>query len=378
MFVRAQGEVGARTASCLALLALLACSGCGRTAVPLIGSRTVRVKIASLLPLHPAWQQVATLDQTIAQFTSSGAVAGPLVWAATALPTPLHVPEAVPAGLAKDRDLRVKEDARKYVAQVTQSVHNRAAQHFLRVERAERKRYNGEVTAETARREAALRSENTRAARFFNLGIRNLGFRDVALQSQIHVYTGISLQDAVTQRAKLQGDISALVQKRDALLNADVHAIVESQMAPFRAGMAARMEQVLKQDRDKVNARVAERITSESQRVNVMTDPIPPLGSGTLPPENKATTPLVLSDTGAVGGQGQGQFRVALVSQRASWQSQRDRLIRMIQADTVKSVTAFLRKRGWRLAKEQDSRAADVTGEVANAIRSEWRSGGSD
>ena len=379
MFFRALGEVRARLAFCLALVMILAFPGCGPSTVPLIGPKSVTVRSGALLPLHPAWQQVVSLDQAIAQFASAGVAGDHLAWNPPALPRPFRQPDAVPAGLARERDQRVKADARKYVVQVTQSLRNQADQHFLRVERTERKRLEIEIVAETGRREAELRTENTRAAHFLDLDIRKLGFRDVALQSQIHVYTGLSLQDAVTQRAKVRVDIAALVEKRDLLLNADVKDIVAKAMGPFRAQLTAQVDARLKQDREKVQAQVAARIASETQRVNVEADPIPALGNVPLPPQNKSALPLTLSEHAeAIGTVGQEQRNAAVARQRAVWQLQRARLVQVIQEDTEKAVASYIRKQGWIMAKPQDARAIDVTGEASDAIRAEWRRGGQD
>src|SRR4051812_28711072 len=95
------GEV-AKDAPLLALLSttllICVCAGCNRPALTLKGRQSVRID--ALLPLHPAWAQVESLDRIRAQFAGqpppNGVVAPDLPALPAAFPTPKDVPNSAP------------------------------------------------------------------------------------------------------------------------------------------------------------------------------------------------------------------------------------------------------------------------------------------
>src|SRR5437762_2713192 len=123
MLLQARGGEAARFARLLAFFTIgsVVIAGCRSTGGPLPAPRYY-VRLDSLLTLHPAWSQVTALDQQTAQFSSAQQQAATLRYATAPLPQPFAPPETVPANLAKEREKRVKEDARRYIVNLERSL----------------------------------------------------------------------------------------------------------------------------------------------------------------------------------------------------------------------------------------------------------------
>src|SRR5690242_14913393 len=116
-----QGGATARAALLLALFGMGLAVGAGcRRETPPAALRSVRLE--ALLPQHPAWAQVKSLERTIAQFASAPAQAAGLQYATSPLPPPFTPPVALPANLGAERDRRIQEDARRYIRQLEDSL----------------------------------------------------------------------------------------------------------------------------------------------------------------------------------------------------------------------------------------------------------------
>ncbi len=383
MLPKTRGGAVARQASLLALLiiGILPETGCRKPQTPVIASRRF-VRLEALLPLHPAWTQVQALDAAQARLAAAQKQASGLKYPLTPLPEVFIPPITVPPSLAQERDKRVQEDARHYVEQTEQALQGKNADIVRQFERDEQRQQEARYTRALADRELELSGINEREAAGLEKQINALGFRQVALRSQIDAYTNRLnqdtrnpvVQDVVRQEALISEKMNALANQRTIVLARKEHAQAIKDLIPQKQIWLAESGARLQARKTELAKSVQQQVEQARARLGQDIKPIPPLAS-TLPPSNPQATPLPLPlapDAPRTIGQAQGQMTAAMMQERGVWQTQRDALLAAIRADTAQAAVQISRKQGWALVPAEQSKT-DATEQVASALRAQWR-----
>lgn len=370
-------------ASLLALLATMSCvlPGC-RNAAPLQAPRQY-VRLESLLPLHPAWPQVQALDAAQARFPAAQAQASTLKYPLNPLPAVFTPPVTIPPSLAGERDKRVQEDALHYVQQTEQALSAKNIDIVKRLERHELRQTEALYSHALADRELQLSAANEAEANQLESRINTLGFRQVALRTQIDAYTNRLnqdarnpiVQDAVRQEALVSEQMNALEDQRKAALARDVRALAVQQLAAQRRQWQAESAARLQARKTELADSVRQQVEQARARLKNEIKPIPPLESALLPPAEPQATPLPLPlapDAAGAIGHAQAALGAAMGQERQAWQAQKDALIAAIRADTSQAVAQIARKEGWHLVPA-GHKGQDVTAQAAGVLRAQWR-----
>ncbi len=380
---RRGGEM-TRKASLLALLATLSggLTGC-RDAAPPLPTTHQYVRLDALLPLHPAWAQVLALDAAQARFPAAQVQASTLGYPLTPLPEVFAPPITVPPSLAGERDKRVQEDALHYVQQTEQALTAKNIDIVQRFERNEQRQTEALYRRALAERELKLSTANEKEADQLEGRINTLGFRQVALRTQIDAYTSRLnqdprnpvVQDAVRQEALVSEQMNALQDQRKAVLARDVRALAVEQMAAQRKQLEAESAARLQARKLELAESVRQQVDQARARLKNDIKPIPPLASAPLPPVEPNATPLPLplapNAVGAIG-QAQAALSAAMRQEQQAWQAQREALLTAIRADTTQAVAQIARKEGWNMIPAGHA-GKDVTAQAAGVLRAQWR-----
>jgi hypothetical protein len=356
-------------------------AGCRRTPEPTPARRFVRLE--ALLPLHPAWAQVAALDRVLAEFASHKTQPALLPLTPPPFPPPFPPPKEVPETLAKERQQRIEEDAARYVDLLESALRARADEEYRRQARVLQREMDATLAKELAQREEEIRAANQLKARAIDLQVRRLAFRVIALQSQIDVFRGQPREDAQLQMSQVLAETARLHLEREALLDKEnIRLQAERDLEPRKQQLMAERDQRLKELRDRLDQEIADQLANAETQLEQQTGAIPPLGSApTRPPDPRATPLTLLNPPGLSGitAAAQSDRNRVLARQRAEWQSYRTRLVNAIRADTQKAVEQAARQQGWQLVSEASRRAGDADGTEAatRALRRQWRQGAS-
>ncbi|HZT43409.1 MAG TPA: hypothetical protein VFA07_14670 [Chthonomonadaceae bacterium] len=378
MPARLHGGAWARRALRLAFLfiAWILVAGC-RQAPTLLPARHY-VRLNALLPLHPDWAQIVSLQREEAAFATAPAQAARLQWAAGPLPGPFTPPKTLPLNLIRERQARLREDTDRYIAQLGTYLHGRNEAQIAREERAGQKQVEAQVAQEAAAREEQLHAENALKAAAIERRIGRLGFRDVALRAQMRVLTDRPLVDARQQEQQVHNQIDSLTAQREALLTADVHSQVAREMQPRREQLRADLRARMQKQLDVLNTGMTERMQRVKARLEALARSVPS-ESNIAPPTGKAPlAPLTVTTWSSTAGAvqtAQAQVGTALAQKRADWQAQQARLMAVITKDTQEAVAQIARRQGWTLVPQGSPRATDATDSVAQALRAQWRQG---
>jgi hypothetical protein len=384
MLPEKRGGAVARNASLLALLTTMMGAGTGcRNAAPSLPATHQYVRLEALLPLHPAWAQVQALDAAQARFPAALAQASTLKYPLNPLPEVFTPPVTVPPSLAAERDKRVQEDALHYVQQTEQALTAKNIDIMQRFERHEQRQTEALYSRALADRMLQLNAANEQEASQLEGRINTLGFRQVALRSQIDAYTNRLnqdprnpvIQDVVRQEALVSEEMNALEDQRKAVLARDVRALAVQQLAAQRKQWEAESAARLAARKMELADSVRQQVEQARARLKNDIKPIPPLASAPLPPADPRATPLPLPlapDAAGAIGHAQAQLSAAMAQERQAWQAQRESLLGAIRTDTAQAVAQIARKEGWNLVAAGHG-GKDVTAQAADALRAQWR-----
>lgn len=335
------------------------------------------VRVEALLTLHPAWQEVASLDRAIAQFTNrpplSGNVAPPL----PQMPTGFVPPPDLPATLPQQRQRRAQEYEDQYLRQLGETLRLHDETFLTRLgrklEQGAKLQYQKELDA----RQASIRADRLAQAAILDRQITALRFRDVAFLTQIKVYKDQALLDAQFQHQELLSQIASLSAQDDALVApAGIALAAQTALGARLEDLRAEAVRQVAQETQRLAALRAERVKREQTKLVYEPDPLPSLDTTPLPPPDERETPLALP-TGTQSADAMraanGVVTQAAQRQRLAWTAQRDRLIAVIRADTQQGVEQIARQRGWTLAPAGAPGAIDATDTVKPLLRAQWR-----
>jgi hypothetical protein len=382
MLPRKQGGDRVRYAPLLALFGtcIFLSAGCRRPPEPPAAHRFVRIE--ALLSLHPAWEQVTSLDRTASRFPAAKALAIGLHWQPSPLPAPFTPPDTFPKRLAEEREQRIKEDAARYVAQLERSLNARRDDLYRRAERGEKRQLQAAEAQVLATTIARMRALNEVQALGLQRKIDTLGYRDAALVAQISYYNQFNadqlIRDAQSQVDQVRRQIRDLTAQRQQVLEEDVRPRAEQAIVPEQKRLRAESDTRLKQRLTELDANVQQQIAQEKARLQQEPAPIKPLAELPIPPFNARATPLILPPAPPAAadiGQAQAVVDAGLARQQKTWQAQRANLVSMIRADTVQAVMQIARQKGWKPVIEGRPFQPDATSEVAAMLRAQWHQG---
>lgn len=376
MFSIAWGGAAARGALLLVLLSIgVVSGGCRRTA------RTAQtrafVRLDTLLPLHPTWAQVTSLQRVTQRARSARTQIAGLRLALSPLPPAFPAPKALPGNLAQERRQRIAEDARRRIAGLTQELRRRNEERIRREERAARRQLEARLAAAKAALEAALPARLEAIRREAAQKIEPLRYREVVFLSETREFTNQPLLDAQTQLNAVRAEIARLNSERDTRL-AEARADVERQLDANQAQWTTELEQNLARRRAELEALAARQIAHEEASLEAASEPIPNLGTALPPPPGLAEQPQppAVPPADAAFAQARTQVGAAVTQQQAALEAQKQRLLASIRKDTEQAVIQVAQQRGWTLVSEGTAGASDMTATAAEALRAQWQQGG--
>ena len=379
-----RGGAVARRALLLALLSTMVWMQMGcRNETPSLLSSHQYVRLEALLPLHPAWAQLQDLDASQRIFPAAKAQASTLKYPQNPLPEVFIPPVTVPPSLAAERDRRVQEDALHYVQQTEQALTSKNIDIVSRFERIERRQTEAHYSKALADRELQLNAMNELEANRLQARINTLGFRQVALRTQIESYTtrlnqdprNPVVQDAVRQEALVTEQMNALEEQRKAVQKRDVRALAAQQLSAQRKQWQNESDARLQARKIELADSVRQQVEQARARLKNDIKPILPLASAPLPPVEPQATPLPLPlapDAADVIGKAQAQVNAAMGQEQLAWQAQREALLAAIRSDTTQALTQIARKEGWNMVATGHN-GIDVTAQAAQDLRNQWR-----
>lgn len=285
--------------------------------------------------------------------------------------------------MAGERDRRVQEDALHYVQQTEQALTAKNIDVVKRLERREQRQTDALYSRALADRESQLSAANEQEASQLEGRLNTLGFRQVALRSQIEAYTtqlgqdprNAIVQDAVRQEALVTAQMSALEERSRAALARDVQALAVEQLAAQRLQWQEESAARLQKSKAELADSVRQQVEQARARLKNDVKPIPPLASAPLPPSDPQATPLPLPiapDAPGAIGHAQAQLSAAMAQERQAWQAQKEALIAAIRADTAQALSQIARREGWHLIPGGRV-GRDMTAQAAGAVRAQWR-----
>lgn len=283
-----------------------------------------------------------------------------------------------------ERVRRAQSETERYLGRLAEFEHLRNSKILRQEERVGRRRIEVQLNRETAAREKELREVQAREIRALDRKRNDLDFRDVAIQSQIRISSGQTLQDAQQQRELLRIQLDRLAAQRETL-QTDVRFQAEAEREQQRQQRTDALNQRLQVRRaeltEAVRGRLAEeqaRLAADLQRRRKEAEQIsereqaPWSAAGSLQPFPRP----ILPDPSAAMTRADALRSAAAqthLAMRASAESRRRSLIR---SDIEQAVLQIARKRGWKLVPAGAPGAVDATAEIEPEIRAEWRSGG--
>lgn len=345
--------------------------GCRPAAVP--AQPRVTVRLSALLPLHPSWEHVRSLDRTIASVGTLPTLTPPV--APPPLPAAFVPPQSVPASLVRERLARAAADADRYLRQLAEFLRLRNQDLIARERKLEKVRIATEVAAARARIDAEVRSVIGAQWQELSRELYRLGFREVAINSQVKSYTDQPLQDALRQQTLVRAQIATLENRRTQL-NATINPTIEANLQPERGRAQAASDERIRLRTEAFEKELQARLAAERTLVGARPDPIAPIGSALTPLPNPRETPLTLvssAQSATLLQRAQAQTAAAAARQRTNGQAERNRLIAAIRADTEQAAEQIARQQKWTLVPENSPNARDETETIASHLREQWQ-----
>lgn len=374
------GEEVTRIALLLALMSLFCggMTGCTRPSPPLMVQK--RIRIGTMLPLHPLWAQVVALDRTIASLRvprrSSGALGSPL----SPLPPTLAVAPAVPATVVEARRRRAKDFETDYLRQLAETLRMKDEAYLARLAKRTDKDAEAAYRRELAERMTAIRAGRIRQAEVLDREISRLRFRDVPLQLQLNVDKGQGAQDALIQHDLLLAQIDQLSHEAEALVSPTIIAdLAKSALKGRLQGLLEAGKEQVSQESERLARERANHIEREEGKLRYGVEPVTSISRIALPNPGPEQAPLALSPVqieGAALQTASGHVGASVAAQARIWQEERERLVEVIRADTEQAVQEIATRQGWTIVTDTGHKASgipDVTERVKSLLRSRWR-----
>ena len=354
--------------------------GCRKT-VPVLPPPRQYVAIDALLPLHPAWSQVARLDQIAARLaqspqtvTMSSSFSAQHA-AQDEMPAPFAPAPVRTASMAAERQRLAAEDARNYITEFGEMLNLRSQAQLRAMESLEAKRVAGEFARTRAELEQNQQNQDALAVRPIDRQVYKLQFKQFALQKQAAIYTDQPRLDAQAQLRAVNDQIKALNAERADKLESSRRALAQ-QLADTRARLAQESAQRIANQRDALARNAREQLVREREQFEQQTDTLASLPPIALPKESDSTAPdfsLAFAPTPQpLPGQREADRR-AVAQLQAKWATQRANLIAMIRRDTEQAVAQIGRQENLNLVTTGKPFRPDATPTLRNPLLQQWK-----
>lgn len=360
----------------LPLLVIIGGAGCSHPSLPVAPHRYVRLD--ALLPLHPSWSQIQSMDRELARLKTAPQQAGPLRYEPHAA-VPIFVPRATtPANMAKERAAQIDLDAKRYLESLRGSLAS-VNRSVLAVERRrEQRRVDAAVAVRLA--DEAKRLQGIIDVKLFAIRerLKSLVLRDIVVKSQIqdlaqaHAVDITPLRTAQAEHADILKEVARLRAEDAALRAQDVAIETQRKRDTFYREETARSRERIAKRETELKAEMEDKLNLAMRQQRDTA--IPPPAVPVLPPVDPRTTPLPLPvNAGPALVSASARVQPVLNRQAAIWEAQRTTIIDEIRADTRKAVQQVALERGWKLDPGPSPGALDGTKEAADALRAQWQ-----
>ncbi len=366
------------------LFAGLVISGCGRAVQP-VGT-TCYVDMKSLVQLHPSWREVQSIQQQLDGIAAFNPQGNPVPMTNPAPEKPFSLPPPVSRGVVIQRQKPIEDYVMRYLKQRAEAIRQRNAKRIARQERIEARNRLIQLAAARKKLQDKLTSEHLIKANTLDRELTRLGYRDIALQSQIKAYSGQGLKDALAQRQIIQTKIASKNEERSQLLS-DVLPEVEQQLEPQKIALEQQsrvrintLKAALDVAADKLEQAAANQNSSAAQDLMPDSESIPAIGSGKTNAPLKQAHPLsvVLANPSPIKFvESANLARNSIAQERACWEARRDSLTAIIQQEVQHQVELIARQNRWKLADKKTLFSSDCTALMAAKLRKAWSTGAS-
>ncbi|MGC8666760.1 MAG: hypothetical protein ACP5VE_01410 [Chthonomonadales bacterium] len=338
----------------------------------------VFVRLQSLLPLHPAWSDVARLNSLMAQ------ISGPLEFyepkrrsapqqvLPAALPPPA-IKEAVLASRERARINRVVRQAMTRLNNLRNTLDVREARLFNARRRAIEAQAQGDIAEYLAAAAAEAKAQNDAIRRNSHGPIRDLWLKQFALETQVNgLPAGAArekaekdLQTTEQERARMEARLAERLMQAEQTAKANQEAWVQNRERRTASELAAAQRDL--------HARTEAEIRSSQQLAELILKGLEPLEPPALPPSSadgaigipEALLQPIAPAPPAPFQQGAGAVRRA----RSQLQAERARQLHVIIWDLQRRVKAIALQHGWQVSFRPVPGGRDVTQEVARLLR---------
>lgn len=350
-----------------ALGVLFALSGCGPSPRPPIAHRQVRID--ALLPLHPSWAQVISLDRETARIQNARFASSRAGFAPPRYP-PLFTPrDPSRTDLVRLRSQQIDDDSQLYLANLEKSIDSLDASRMVLERKREQTRVGAEIAQRLAEKEQQIAAEIAVKERSIDEHQKSLVLRSLVVTAhRERVRNSITvdreaLRQADAELALIQKDINSLADQKQRLVNSRPAEEAAGRLGPERAVIET-------QSRARLDALAADMLKKKQKRLQdarreQVQSPVPEMpniDAGRAPFQLPAQTLNVpqtpLPDSRALAA--------------AAAQAQRARIVEQIRKDIVMSVRQLAQREGWEPDLEVSSRAPDATKQVAQELKAEW------
>ena len=362
----------------LAMAGLLWGAGCSNPTLQVSPHRFVRIE--ALVPLHPSYEQVRSLDREVARLKTAPSISGQFSYSdhpGIALLKPRSTPSA---NLATQRAAQIDLDERRYLDSLRKSLTNSNQSVLTAYRRREQRRVELAVNVHMAEAAKALQDVNDVKLFAIRERIRTLSLRDIVVKSQIQDLAQARtaditpLRSAQNEHTAILHDVGILKTEDAAIRAQDINLEVRRTRDSFYKEELTRSKEIVAKREEELRAETRDRVAAaqREQRLSVIPVPeqpsLPPIDPRSAPLQTPVGTKLEFS-AGAI------QVQPVVVRQSRIWEAQRAALMAEIRADTIRAVQQVALQRGWRLELSQQNGAIDGTSEAADDLRTQWRMG---
>lgn len=375
-----RGGAVARCAYRLApiLLAGMVTSGCSKLH-PVTPRYSVNIK--SLMILHPSWAQVVSMQRTLDGLSKFEPYTNVSPLAPTAGNTVFALPAASPKSVVIQRQKPIADYVMRYLRQKAAIIRLRNKRRIAREELIEARNTLIQIAAARKRLQLSLTSEHLLKANELARELTRLGYRDIALQSQIRAYSGQSLKDALLQRQIIQAQIATKSEEQGQLLG-DVLPAVEKMLTPQKIALEQKSRERIDALRtsldiaaDKLEQAASSHNNSAVQDLMPDGESIPIIGTGQSIAPLRQALPLNISlqnpDPAKMRNSSE-LARNAVDHERTVWENRRNMLAAVIEQDVRQSVEQIAQKHQWKLVSEGAPHSTDRTSVIAIELQKEW------
>ncbi len=352
--------------------------GCGKPHLALLN---YFVNIQELASLHPSWPQIVSMQHSL----NSQSEYDPHT---SLFPLPPHsenasftIAPSASQSIVMQRQKPIEDYVMRYLQQSADLIRLRNTKRIAREKLIEARNTLIQMAAARKQLQITLASEHLLKSNQLDRDIARLGYRDIALQSQIRVYSGQSLKDALLQRQIVQAQIQSKSEEQSHLLG-DVMPEVEKILEPKKIALEqksreriAALQTYLNLDAEKIELSASSRNMKAVQDLMPDSESIPLIGSekSIASIRNAKSLNISLQHLDYSNFESaSGRTRAASDREKAAWEIQINRLKKSIEQDVQQCVVQIARKENWKLAAAGSPYSSDRTSEVARELRLQW------